>query len=119
MQVAVVTFDGFNEIDSFVAAHILNRLRPKGWKAFITSPSKVMTSMNGVVVHAERRLDFAAEADAVIIGSGVKSARSLRMRRCSRKSGLMQNVSSSRRNVRARCCSPHSVCSTVSLSAPI
>jgi hypothetical protein len=38
MQVAVVTFDGFNEIDSFVAAHILNRLRPKGWKAFITSP---------------------------------------------------------------------------------
>jgi hypothetical protein len=39
MQIAVLTFDGFNEIDSFVAAHILNRLRPKGWKAFITSPS--------------------------------------------------------------------------------
>jgi len=73
MQVAVVTFDGFNEIDSFVAAHILNRLRPKGWKAFITSPDKVVTSMNGVVVYAERSLDFAASADAVIIGSGVKS----------------------------------------------
>jgi transcriptional regulator GlxA family with amidase domain len=73
MQVAVLTFDGFNEIDSFVAAHILNRLRPKGWKAFITSPGEVVTSMNGVVVHAERRLAFAANADAVIIGSGVKS----------------------------------------------
>jgi transcriptional regulator GlxA family with amidase domain len=73
MEIAVITFDGFNEIDSFVAAHILNRLRPKGWKAFITSPDKVVTSMNGVVVHAERRLDFAASADAVIIGSGVKS----------------------------------------------
>jgi len=73
MQIAVITFDGFNEIDSFVAAHILNRLRPKGWKAFITSPSKVVTSMNGVVVHAERQLDFVANADAVIIGSGVKS----------------------------------------------
>jgi transcriptional regulator GlxA family with amidase domain len=73
MQIAVVTFDGFNEIDSFVAAHILNRLRPKGWKAFITSPGDVVTSMNGVVVHAEQRLDFAANADAVIIGSGVKS----------------------------------------------
>src|SRR5712691_11235296 len=70
MQIAVLTFDGFNEIDSFVAAHILNRLRPKGWRAFITSPDDVVTSMNGVVVHAERRLDFAAEADAVIIGSG-------------------------------------------------
>jgi hypothetical protein len=26
MKIAVVTFDGFNEIDSFVAAHILNRV---------------------------------------------------------------------------------------------
>ena len=30
MQVAVVTFDGFNEIDAFAAAHILNRLRLEG-----------------------------------------------------------------------------------------
>jgi transcriptional regulator GlxA family with amidase domain len=73
MQIAVLTFDGFNEIDSFVAAHILNRLRPKGWRAFITSPDDVVTSMNGVVMHPERRLDFVAEADAVIIGSGVKT----------------------------------------------
>jgi hypothetical protein len=36
MQVAAVTFDGFNEIDAFVADHILNWLRPEGWKAFIT-----------------------------------------------------------------------------------
>jgi hypothetical protein len=32
---SLVTFDGFNEIDAFVAAHILNWLRPEGWKAFI------------------------------------------------------------------------------------
>jgi transcriptional regulator GlxA family with amidase domain len=73
MQIAVLTFNGFNEIDSFVAANILNRLRPKGWKAFITSPDDVVTSMNGVVVQAERPLEFTSEADAVIIGSGVKS----------------------------------------------
>lgn len=30
MQIAVLTFDGFNELDSFVAAAILNRLRPHG-----------------------------------------------------------------------------------------
>jgi transcriptional regulator GlxA family with amidase domain len=72
-QIAVLTFDGFNEIDSFVSAHILNRLRPKGWRAFITSPNRVVTSMNGVVVQAERPLHFAAEADAVIIGSGIKT----------------------------------------------
>ena len=73
MQIAVLTFDGFNELDSFIAAAILNRLRPKGWKAFITSPTGTVTSMNGVVVHAERDLGFAAEADAVIVGSGVKT----------------------------------------------
>ena len=52
MQVAVVTFDGFNAIDAFAAAHILNRLGLEGWKAFITSPNNVVTSMNGVLVHA-------------------------------------------------------------------
>ena len=73
MQIAVLTFDGFNEIDSFVAAHILNRLRPQGWRAFITSPDAMITSANEVVVHAERPLEFAGEADAVIIGSGLKT----------------------------------------------
>ena len=29
-QVAVVTFDGFNELDSFVAASIVNRARAAG-----------------------------------------------------------------------------------------
>ena len=28
---AVLTFDGFNELDSFIAAAILNRLRAQGW----------------------------------------------------------------------------------------
>ena len=73
MQVAVLTFDGFNEIDSFVALNILNRLRPKGWEAVIVGPCDHVTSMNGVVVQSQRRLDFLPEADAVIVGSGVKS----------------------------------------------
>ena len=33
MQVAVLTFDGYNELDSFIAAAILNRLKTKGWRA--------------------------------------------------------------------------------------
>ncbi len=73
MHIAVLTFDGFNELDSFIAAAILNRQRPKGWKAFITSPTKTVTSLNGVTVEAERGLEFAAQADAVIIGSGTKT----------------------------------------------
>jgi transcriptional regulator GlxA family with amidase domain len=73
MQIAVLTFDGFNELDSFIAAGILNRMRPKGWKASITCPSEFVTSMNGVTVQAERPLEFAASADAVLIGSGMKT----------------------------------------------
>jgi transcriptional regulator GlxA family with amidase domain len=73
VQVAVLTFDGFNELDSFIAAAILNRLKSKGWRAHITSPSAEVTSMNGVTVQRQRPLEFAAEADAVIIGSGVKT----------------------------------------------
>lgn len=73
MQIAVLTFDGFNELDSFIAAAILNRLKGKGWKAHITAPTAEVTSMNGVTVHRQQPLEFAAEADAVIIGSGIKT----------------------------------------------
>jgi transcriptional regulator GlxA family with amidase domain len=71
MQIAVLTFDGFNELDSFIAAGILNRMKPHGWKAHITAPTDEVTSMNGVVVRRQKPLAFAAEADAVIIGSGM------------------------------------------------
>jgi len=73
VQIAVLTFDGFNELDSFVAASILNRMKPKGWAALITSPTEAVTSMNGVSVRRQRPLEFAAEADAVVIGSGIKT----------------------------------------------
>ena len=44
MQVAVLTFDGFNELDSFIAAAILNRLRAQGWAAtFMAKPFNVVS----------------------------------------------------------------------------
>lgn len=73
MQIAVLTFDGFNELDSFVAAGILNRLKAKGWAAHITSPTPEVTSMNGVTIRRQRPLEFASEADAVLVGSGIKT----------------------------------------------
>lgn len=73
MQIAVLTFDGFNELDSFVAAAILNRMRAKGWEAHIACPTPEVTSMNGVTIQRQRPLEFAAQADAVIIGSGIKT----------------------------------------------
>ena len=73
MQIAVLTFDGFNELDSFVAAAILNRLKAKGWAAHITAPAPHVTSMNGVTVERQKPLEFAHEADVVLFGSGIKT----------------------------------------------
>ncbi len=73
MQIAVLTFDGFNELDSFVAAAILNRMKPRGWMAHITCPAEQVTSLNGVTITAQKPLEFAAEADAVLIGSGFRT----------------------------------------------
>ena len=70
-RVAIVTFDGFNELDSFVALGMLNRLRPHGFTAEITGPGLKLTSMNGVSVDVQQPLEFANEADVVLFGSGI------------------------------------------------
>ena len=71
MQIAILTFDGFNELDSFIAAAILNRMKGKGWAAHITSPTPEVTSLNGVTIQRQKPIAFALEADAVLIGSGI------------------------------------------------
>ena len=45
MKIAVLTFDGFNEVDSFVAAYMINRVARPGWKAEITCPEPVVESV--------------------------------------------------------------------------
>jgi transcriptional regulator GlxA family with amidase domain len=70
-RVALVLFDGFNELDSFMALGILNRLRPQGLSAEICGPLPRLTSMHGVTVDAQRPLESANEADVVLFGSGL------------------------------------------------
>jgi transcriptional regulator GlxA family with amidase domain len=71
LRVAILTFDGFNELDSFVALGLINRLRAQGMTAELACPAAEVTSMNGVTVQAQRPLEFANEADAVLFGSGI------------------------------------------------
>jgi transcriptional regulator GlxA family with amidase domain len=72
-DVAIVTLDGFNELDSFGASTIVNRCRKSGLSAWITTPTPTVTSMNGVQLTGQRPLEFVAEADVVLIGSGVRT----------------------------------------------
>lgn len=71
MNIAILTFDGFNELDSFIAAGIINRMKEFGWNIQITCPSPSVTSMNGVTIQAQQTLEFANTADAVVFGSGL------------------------------------------------
>lgn len=72
-RIAIVTLDGFNEIDSFVASYMLGRIKRPGWTVAIASPTAQVTSMNGVTVTSQMPLTELPEADAVIIGSGFKT----------------------------------------------
>src|SRR6185295_19330737 len=73
MHIAILTFQGFNELDSLVALGVLNRIRKATWRVTLCSPESMVTSMNGVVVHAQSNLSEVASADAVIVGSGIKT----------------------------------------------
>jgi len=73
MHIAILTFQGFNELDSFVALGVLNRIQRPDWRVSICCPEPTVTSMNGVVVHAQSTLAEAATADAVLVGSGMQT----------------------------------------------
>ncbi len=73
MHIAILTFAGFNELDSLIALGILNRVKQPGWRVSIASPTAEVRSMNGVVLEAQASLQDAVGADAVIVGSGMQT----------------------------------------------
>jgi transcriptional regulator GlxA family with amidase domain len=73
MHIAILTFQGFNELDSLVALGILNRIKRPGWRVTLCCPEDEVTSMNGVTVRAQSPLEEARHAGAVIVGSGVQT----------------------------------------------
>ena len=56
MHIAILTFQGFNELDSLVALGVLNRIKKPTWRVTLCCPEPTVTSMNGVVVHAQSTL---------------------------------------------------------------
>lgn len=73
MHIAILTFQGFNELDSLIALGVLNRVKKRDWRVTICCPEPEVASMNGVTVRAQSMLEEAHTADAVIVGSGVRT----------------------------------------------
>jgi len=73
MHIAILTFEGFNELDSLIAFGILNRVKKPDWRVSIASPAARVRSWNGLALEAQASLREASDADAVIIGSGAQT----------------------------------------------
>jgi len=99
MHIAILTFEGFNELDSFIAFGILNRIRQPGWRVSIACSAPRVRSMNGVVVESQIPLAEVGAADAVIVGSGIHT------REIVRDAALMAelNLDPSRQFLGAQC----------------
>lgn len=70
-RVALVCFDGFQELDAFIPLALLNQLRPRGWSAELCGPGTMLSSMHGLQQPLQRPLEWANEADVVLFGSGI------------------------------------------------
>jgi len=73
MHIAILTFEGYNELDSLIALGVLNCIKKPGWRVSIASPAARVRSMNGVVIESQATLREASVADAVIVGSGMQT----------------------------------------------
>jgi transcriptional regulator GlxA family with amidase domain len=71
VRVAVVAFDGFDELEAFVAIGIIDRLKAEGWSVEIASTAAHVTSMCGATVLVQRPLEYANECDAVLFAGGM------------------------------------------------
>jgi transcriptional regulator GlxA family with amidase domain len=73
VHIAILTFEGYNELDSLIALGVLNRVKKPGWRVSIATASPRVRSMNGVVIESMASLEDACAADAVVVGSGMRT----------------------------------------------
>ncbi|MBP2479409.1 transcriptional regulator GlxA family with amidase domain [Crossiella equi] len=73
MHIAILTFEGFNELDSLIALGLLNRVPDPAWRVTIAAPTPRVQSVNGVALEAMVPLEDAVAADVVVVGSGART----------------------------------------------
>ncbi|HEX7313428.1 MAG TPA: DJ-1/PfpI family protein [Pyrinomonadaceae bacterium] len=75
MDIVIVTFDDFTDLDLFILWDLLNRVELDGWRVRFLGEAASHTSSTGVEVKMHGPLEEANAADAVLFCSGRGSRR--------------------------------------------
>jgi transcriptional regulator GlxA family with amidase domain len=70
MDIAIVAFDGFTDIDVFLPWDLFNRVDARPWRVAILADAPSITSIAGLTIPTHGRLREAADARAVLVTSG-------------------------------------------------
>jgi transcriptional regulator GlxA family with amidase domain len=70
MNVAIIAFDDFTDIDVFFMWDLLNRVKVKGWQVRILGDAAHHTSVTGLVIPMHGDIEAANRADVVLFASG-------------------------------------------------
>jgi transcriptional regulator GlxA family with amidase domain len=70
MRIALITFDGFTDIDVVLPWDLLHRAREPSWEVRILGTSDHHVSATGLPIPTHGRLEDAADADVVLVSSG-------------------------------------------------
>ena len=77
MEIAIVTFDDFTDLDLFILWDLLNRVRAPGWRVRFLGEGVSHTSSTGVEVKMHGALEEANGSDAVLFCSGQGTRRKM------------------------------------------
>jgi transcriptional regulator GlxA family with amidase domain len=70
MEIAILAFDGFTDIDVFLPWDLLNRVDVQPWKVRILSDTAHVTSIAGLTIPTHGRLEEVAAANGILVASG-------------------------------------------------
>lgn len=70
MEIAIVVFDDFTDIDVFLPWDLLNRVKERGWTVKIYGTKDFHRSVTGLTVPVHSKIDQLGNADAILFASG-------------------------------------------------
>ncbi len=73
MNIAILTFDRFTDIDVHLPWDLLNRVRRPDWSVRLLAETPRVTSRTGLALDVHGGLDELGDADAVLVSSGERT----------------------------------------------